>query len=94
MTVTRQQFELAISKGNDGIEARHDVALHRKVMMFCHKIAGPFAIIRTCTICGFSDSRQRGAGRGSGMREGNKQRGRIYQHLIKDHQDYIDHLRG
>ena len=48
----------------------------------------PRGIVRTCLICSFSDTvmkpRPGTAGRGWGMREGNKQRGRLIQH-IKDH---------
>jgi len=87
-----QQAELAYAKGNDGIERDKDVALHRKVLMFCNVLRGPFGITRTCTICGHFEHRKSGRGRGSGMREGNKQRGKMYQHIKAEHPEFIEWL--
>ena len=47
---------------------------------------GPIAVVRECTICGYTDKIRvgvRGVGRGYGMREGNKSRGRMIQHVKK-----------
>ena len=52
-------------------------------------VVGPFAIVKSCTICGFSDSRKPGYGRGSGMRAGNQSRGRIIQHIKAEHPEVI-----
>jgi hypothetical protein len=49
--------------------------------------SGPIAVVRVCTICGHIEKIAvgvPGVGRGYGMREGNKARGRIIQH-IKTH---------
>ena len=48
---------------------------------------GPFGIGRTCTICGFGLTTKKvsGGGRGWGMREGNKLRGAIIQHIKEQH---------
>ena len=48
---------------------------------------GPFAVSRGCKLCKFYDVRRkvRGLGRGNGMREGNKQRGRLIQHIKAEH---------
>lgn len=48
---------------------------------------GPFAVSRGCNLCKFVDTRRkvRGAGRGSGFREGNQQRGRLIQHIKAEH---------
>ena len=50
-------------------------------------IEGPFGVSRRCKLCTFFDQRRkvRGAGRGNGMREGNKQRGRLIQHIKASH---------
>lgn len=51
----------------------------------------PLAILRWCTICNHSDvvRKVRNAGRGWGMREGNKQRGRLIQHVKAEHPDLL-----
>jgi len=46
---------------------------------------GPMAIARGCRLCSFVDCRPRGRGRGAGFREGNKQRGRVHQHMNAEH---------
>lgn len=48
---------------------------------------GPFGVVRFCTLCDFYDVRKKtkGTGRGTGMREGNKQRGRLIQHIKQAH---------
>ena len=48
---------------------------------------GPFAVTKTCRICGFSDTRKRGVGRGSGFRLGNQSMGRVIQHIKREHPD-------
>ena len=53
---------------------------------------GPLAVIRACKYCGFKvrlDKGIPGVGRGYGMREGNKARGQIIQHLKKEHGDKL-----
>ena len=53
---------------------------------------GPLAVVRKCKYC---DHTERincgvpGVGRGYGMREGNKARGRMIQHIKKYHADKI-----
>lgn len=54
------------------------------------KIEGPFAILRTCRICGHRISRRRGNGRGAGFREGNKQRGEMHTHIRTEHPKAFD----
>lgn len=52
-------------------------------------VVGPMAVIRTCTVCGHFEIVKkglRGVGRGYGMREGNKARGRMIQHIKQAHQ--------
>jgi hypothetical protein len=50
---------------------------------------GPTAVVRACTVpgCGFTVRRGKttGGGRGNGMREGNKQRGEMIQHIKAAH---------
>lgn len=49
---------------------------------------GPFAVVRACTLCGFRSIVKKGlfgAGRGYGMREGNKARGTMIQHVKACH---------
>lgn len=50
---------------------------------------GPFGVTRACRLCKWHDFRRKiaGNGRGEGMREGNKQRGRLIQHLKETHPD-------
>ena len=53
---------------------------------------GPFAIVRSCKLCRHSDivRKERAPGRGWGMREGNKQRGRVIQHVNAEHAWALD----
>ena len=55
------------------------------------KVDGHFAIGRTCTLCGFGVTRlkERYPGRGWGMREGNKLRGQLIQHIKQTHPEVI-----
>ena len=92
MSTFEQQAELAYQKGNEGIEREIDVALWRKILRFSNCLIGPFGITRTCTICGHHLHRASGRGRGSGMREGNKQRGKMYQHIKAEHPEYVEWL--
>lgn len=49
---------------------------------------GPLAVIRACSCCKHFEIVRKGlhgAGRGYGMREGNKARGRIIQHIKTAH---------
>ena len=59
--------------------------------LFVQRTEGHFAIGRTCTVCGYSLSRQkeRNPGRGWGMREGNILRGKLIQHVRKNHPQLI-----
>lgn len=53
-----------------------------------YTVKGPFAVIRACVICGHIEKVVKGkpgVGRGYGMREGNRARGRMIQH-IKEHE--------
>lgn len=52
------------------------------------EVRGPLASIRVCRICGHAEVVHvgiRGVGRGYGMREGNKARGRMIQHIKNNH---------
>jgi hypothetical protein len=53
----------------------------------------PRGIVRSCAICTFADTvikpRPGTAGRGWGMREGNKQRGRLIQHIKAEHPEVL-----
>ena len=51
---------------------------------------GPFAVVRVCNFCDYKVVLKiglRNAGRGYGMREGNKARGQMIQHYNKMHKD-------
>jgi hypothetical protein len=52
---------------------------------------GPFAITAGCNLCKHIDivRKERNPGRGWGMREGNKQRGRMIQHVKAEHPDVL-----
>jgi hypothetical protein len=55
-------------------------------------VEGPFAVLRCCNHCRHVEKVQkglRGAGRGYGMREGNKARGRMIEHINTVHQDKL-----
>jgi len=49
----------------------------------------PLGTVRVCKHCGHTETVKAspGAGRGYGMREGNKARGRMIQHLKDSHPD-------
>lgn len=51
----------------------------------------PRAIVAYCKLCKHSDvvMKERNPGRGWGMREGNKQRGRMIQHVKDAHPDAL-----
>lgn len=49
------------------------------------KVEGPFAIMRTCCLCGHTETRRRGGGRGAGLREGNRQRALMHAHMKAAH---------
>jgi ribosomal protein L13E len=52
---------------------------------------GPRAIVRSCKLCKHVDivRKERSPGRGWGMREGNKQRGRLIQHIKECHPEAL-----
>ena len=55
--------------------------------------AGPLAIVRFCRLCDHAEilkTGRPGVGRGFGMREGNKSRGRMIQHIKAEHADVIE----
>ena len=58
---------------------------------FFTRINGPFAIAATCKVCKHGDvvRKERNPGRGWGMREGNKQRGRMIQHVKEAHPEVL-----
>lgn len=51
----------------------------------------PLAIVAACKHCQHTDTVKKGSkpGRGWGMREGNKQRGRMIQHIKSAHPDLL-----
>ena len=52
------------------------------------KVEGPLAVVRICKICGHQEVVKKGlpgVGRGYGLREGNKARGRMIQHINECH---------
>ncbi len=53
--------------------------------------SGPAATVRTCRLCGHAEIVRKGrpgVGRGYGMREGNKARGRMIQHIKWTHWEW------
>jgi len=60
---------------------------------FFTRFDGPFAIARGCKLCKHVDvvrkPRAGQRGRGWGMREGNKQRGRLIQHIKTAHPEVL-----
>ncbi len=58
---------------------------------FVATYVGPLAVTRACKLCKFHHTRKRiaGGGRGSGMREGNKQRGILIQHVKATHPEAL-----
>jgi hypothetical protein len=68
------------SKRASGLNGSHDFE-HAKLFGMSE---GPAAVVRFCRFCKHVEVVRkglRGAGRGYGMREGNKARGRMIQHL-------------
>jgi len=56
-------------------------------------VKGPLAVIRVCEICGHKEVVKvgiPGVGRGYGMREGNKARGRMIQHIKSQHPNFVN----
>lgn len=56
-------------------------------------VTGGIATIRRCNICGHLERVEKGrpnVGRGYGMREGNKARGRMIQHIKDCHPEVMD----
>lgn len=69
----------------------------RKIDDFIATFDGALGVSRCCKLCKFMDQRRkvRGGGRGSGMREGNKQRGRLIQHIKSEHpEEYAEALQA
>jgi len=56
---------------------------------FLTHTSGPFGTVRACLLCGEFDRIPKGRGRGYGMREGNKSRGRMIQHVKENHPDEL-----
>ncbi len=58
---------------------------------FITTTVGPLAVARGCKLCKFYHIRKRGrgTGRGTGMREGNKQRGILIQHIKQSHPEAL-----
>jgi hypothetical protein len=59
--------------------------------LFDH-LTGPRASVRVCKVCKHAETVKTGlrnAGRGYGMREGNKARGRMIQHIKSAHPDEL-----
>lgn len=62
-----------------------------------YTVRGPFATIRVCDICGHAEkvaTGRPGVGRGYGLREGNKARGRMIQHIKDAHKTAMIGLYG
>lgn len=59
---------------------------------FVTTTVGPSAVSRGCKLCKFYHVRKRipGSGRGAGMREGNKQRGILIQHIKSAHPEVLE----
>jgi hypothetical protein len=61
------------------------------------KTTGPYATIRACRHCKHFEKVLKGlphAGRGYGMREGNKARGRIIQHIKTAHPEVLERIKA
>lgn len=59
-------------------------------------LSGPLAVVRECLECKFANFVKkgiRGAGRGYGMREGNKSRGVLIKHFCECHPKRYDELK-
>ena len=64
---------------------------------FVREASGPLAIVRVCKICGHFETVKKGipgVGRSYGMREGNKARGRIIQHIKDNHPESVNDLKN
>lgn len=73
------------------------MALHPAEDRYVIRLRGPLAVTRACRLCKFYQTRRLGArtGRGTGMREGNKQRGVLIQHLKEAHPvEYAAAMKG
>lgn len=56
----------------------------------------PLGVVRVCPCCKHSEIVKtgiQGVGRGYGMREGNKARGRMIQHIKATHPEYVASLK-
>ena len=75
--------------GRTGVS--HLIGHKSQARLFIEKVNGHFAIGRTCTVCrfGITLSKERYPGRGWGMREGNKLRGQMIQHIKQVHPEVI-----
>lgn len=65
----------------------------REIEQHFERVNRPLAIVAWCKLCDFRDTvrkeRTGTAGRGWGMREGNKQRGRMIQHIKTAHPEVL-----
>ena len=65
---------------------------HSPAEIYFKTVTGPLATVRVCIVCGHKEIVRkgiRGAGRGYGMREGNKARGRMIQHIKSEHPEVL-----
>ena len=62
--------------------------------LFVENVDGHSAIGRTCTICryGLTKQKERRPARGWGIREGDILRGRVIQHIKKEHEELLGKL--
>lgn len=61
---------------------------HQAYNIYVRESSSALAVCRSCRLCKFGVSLRLGVpnvGRGNGMREGNKQRGILIQHLKSEH---------
>lgn len=66
--------------------------MNSKIAKHFKTYARPLGTVRVCNHCGHVEivkSGTRGTGRGYGMREGNKARGRMIQHIKTHHPDKL-----
>lgn len=62
------------------------MALHPAEKLYVVKTESALAVVRGCRLCKFYLFRHKGGrGRGTGLREGNKQRGAMIQHIKEAH---------
>lgn len=58
------------------------------VEQYVSRVETALGVARGCRLCKFYHFRRKcGGGRGAGMREGNKQRGLLIQHIKSEHPD-------